>query len=378
MIQIFSNKSYFFIGNNDQASRPFGKFLQSYPKLRQSQGRDFPSRFPTNFPRLTPYQGKETENYVNPKGFPQPRYGNPNEAYLENTNGEQKQRVPQYWNGKLNSMKNAATSKMETHKWPIQPNPNGVPANSLNDENDKYAKNNILRNLANNVREEGSFGKQIPETKVHQKIINPVPNNNKQTTSDDEDTISSSTSNLTGQNLNQVPENNQTEKNKVVIQQPASSTSAPDIMSSSSTDTVKIFHTEPPKLEMLKADKKAFEFGYDSPDIPRDSFSALIIGLTFVVIFIVIAVGLVGHSIYTKMNNYGDRDGKNNQFGRSARGRFMRSPNEEDRTPPELRTGCGQPSFVQPELGNSINGGYCGSRNGVPNGTNMDQNGTVR
>ena len=104
---------------------------------------------------------------------------------------------------------------------------------------------------------------------------------------------------------------------------------------------------------------------------------ALIIGLTFVVIFIVMALGLVGHTIYTKMrDHYGDSDGKNNYFGRG--GRFMRSPNEEDRTPPELRTGCGQPSFVQPELGNSINGGYCGTRNGVPNGTHMDQNGAVR
>ena len=300
-------------------------------------------------------------------------YGFPNQAYKEDV--DQTQSVPQYWNGKLNLMKNAATSKIDTHKWPIQPNPNGVPANPLNDKNDKDAESNILRNLANNARDEGLFNKQISETKVRQKIINPVHKNNKQTTYDDEGPIISSTSNVIGQNLNQVPEHIQTEKNKVVIQQPASSTSAPDIMSTSTTDTVKIFHTQTPKLEMLKADKKTFDFGYDSPDIPRDSFSALIIGLTFVVIFIVMALGLVGHTVYTKMSSYGDRDGKNNYFGRSSRGRFMRSPNEEDRTPPELRTGCGQASFVQPELGNAINGGYCGSRNGVPNGTNMDQNG---
>ena len=56
----------------------------------------------------------------------------------------------------------------------------------------------------------------------------------------------------------------------------------------------------------------------------------------------------------------------------------MRSPNEEDRTPPELRTGCGQPSFVQPELSNTMINGYGNSRNGGPKGANKDQNGVVR
>jgi hypothetical protein len=32
-----------------------------------------------------------------------------------------------------------------------------------------------------------------------------------------------------------------------------------------------------------------------------------------------------------------------------GKGKRVRSPNEEDQTPPELR-GCGQPSFVQPDL----------------------------
>jgi hypothetical protein len=125
---------------------------------------------------------------------------------------------------------------------------------------------------------------------------------------------------------------------------------------------------------MLKAEKKAFGFENETTDTPRDSFSALIIGMTFVVIFIVMALGLVGHMAYTRMGYYGEKDdGKKNYFGRNTRGRFMRSPNEEDRTPPELRTGCGQPSFVQPDLESSINGGYCGTRNVGPNGANGNQ-----
>ena len=56
----------------------------------------------------------------------------------------------------------------------------------------------------------------------------------------------------------------------------------------------------------------------------------------------------------------------------------MRSPNEEDRTPPELRSGCGQPAFVQPDftsLGNGTSGGYGNNtRNGIPNGGNGEQN----
>ena len=48
------------------------------------------------------------------------------------------------------------------------------------------------------------------------------------------------------------------------------------------------------------------------------------------------------------------------------------------RTPPELRSGCGAPSFVQPELSNSLGNSYENSRNGGPKGANMDQNGVVR
>merc|ERR1719474_1415715 len=34
----------------------------------------------------------------------------------------------------------------------------------------------------------------------------------------------------------------------------------------------------------------------------------------------------------------------------------MRSPYDEDGTPPELRSGCGQPSFVQPDQNGHANG----------------------
>ena len=66
-------------------------------------------------------------------------------------------------------MKNTATSKIDTHKWPIQPNLNGVPANVLNNKNEKDAESNILRNLANDVKDEGLINKQI--SKKHKNII---------------------------------------------------------------------------------------------------------------------------------------------------------------------------------------------------------------
>merc|ERR1712080_536611 len=157
-------------------------------------------QFPPQFPQLNPYQSKEAEKYTYPTGFPQPIYGFPNADYKDKTNVDQTSLDKQYWNGKVNLMKTAASSKTETHKWPIQPNPNGVLADPLNDKNNKDAENNVLPNLANNVRDDSLFNKQIPQNKVPQKIFKPVHKSNKQTTSHKENIIRSSISNGIGQN----------------------------------------------------------------------------------------------------------------------------------------------------------------------------------
>lgn len=85
----------------------------------------------------------------------------------------------------------------------------------------------------------------------------------------------------------------------------------------------------------------------------RAAVAGMVIGLTFVVAFIAMAVGLAGQGIirrYTKKNTFGKP-----RSGRS--GSRMRSPAEEDRTPPELRPGSnGQPSYVQPDIGNGRRG----------------------
>lgn len=68
------------------------------------------------------------------------------------------------------------------------------------------------------------------------------------------------------------------------------------------------------------------------------SVAGLVIGLTFVAAFISIAIGLVGHGLIKRCRHV------NNDSGRSSRNsNWMRSPGDDDRTPPELRPGsnCG-------------------------------------
>lgn len=64
------------------------------------------------------------------------------------------------------------------------------------------------------------------------------------------------------------------------------------------------------------------------------SVAGLVIGLTFVAAFISIAIGLVGHGLIKRCRYEG-----NNSSGRSSRNSWMRTPTDEDRTPPELRPG---------------------------------------
>ena len=81
------------------------------------------------------------------------------------------------------------------------------------------------------------------------------------------------------------------------------------------------------------------------------------IGVSFVVFFAAMALGLVMHAVVMRVmataaqgqqghkvnNNHLESGG-----GGGGKGGGMRSPRDEDGTPPELRSGCGQPTFVQP------------------------------
>ena len=66
------------------------------------------------------------------------------------------------------------------------------------------------------------------------------------------------------------------------------------------------------------------------------SVAGLVIGLTFVAAFIAIAVGLVGHGLIKRCRSGTSETGFS---GRSSRNSWMRSPGDEDHTPPELRPG---------------------------------------
>ena len=366
------------LGKNGKASRPFGKFLQSYPTFRQRPWANSPRQLPPQFPKSQPFQGLGSENFMNPKGLPPIRYGMPNDAYkkIENNENQQKQFDSQNWNGRVNSINNASPPsniEAKSHKWPTQPKAKTVSAVPLNNErSDKDVYSIIKSGTKINEKPDRMINNQVLENTVPQQMS---PNYHKDPESKQLPQKTGSEAPSNEQNLNQVPENIKTENSNINMMNPISSPS-PILTHFTTIKSAKTTQNNSPKMEMLKADKKAFDFPYDTSDIPRDSVSALVIGMTFVVIFIVMALGLVGHSIYSKLRNCGERDKKDAYFARNSKGRFMRSPNEEDRTPPELRTGCGQASFVQPE--HSMGNGYGTSRNGGPKSINMDQNGVVR
>ena len=66
------------------------------------------------------------------------------------------------------------------------------------------------------------------------------------------------------------------------------------------------------------------------------SVAGLVIGLTFVAAFIAIAVGLVGHGLIKRCRS---STSDNGYSGRSSRNSWMRSPGDDEHTPPELRPG---------------------------------------
>ena len=364
------------IGRYGQPSRAFGKFLKNHNNYQQPIWGEFSPQINGQLPQ---YQSSQMYGMV--RGISQPQfdrkqvYGLPNTLYQSNF-GSNQGPVPRNWKDNSNSIQNPVkpSANSNSHKWPVQPSSDDF-LESISKEKVKefdvpkgnQPKNTNLKgnNEANNVKtkpsqtNEDSTLSQGPATKATY-----LGKNTQAITPSD-----------IGQNLNQVTENNK--KGNAHI--PRQSTTPP-FMTSKHIATTKLAGdgtSDTPKIEMLRADKKAaYGFESESSDMPRESFSALIIGLTFVGIFIVMAFGLVGHTIYNKLNSNCERDNeRKSQFVR--KGRFMRSPNEEDRTPPELRSGCGQTSFVQPDLGSSINGGYGDSRNGGPSGTDGNQNGLV-
>ena len=107
-----------------------------------------------------------------------------------------------------------------------------------------------------------------------------------------------------------------------------------------------------------------------------DGLASLLIGVTFVVFFAATALGLVMHAVVVrvmtqqsqqqpKVNNNNLESGSSDGGGASQGGKNggMRSPRDEDGTPPELRSGCGQPTFVQPlDQDNRTIGGIAGGK----------------
>lgn len=77
------------------------------------------------------------------------------------------------------------------------------------------------------------------------------------------------------------------------------------------------------------------------------SIAGLVIGLTFVAAFLSIAIGLLGHGMIKKY--------RKPESGRSSRNSWMRSPGDDDRTPPELRPGSnsGHPTYSDSSRRNS-------------------------
>ena len=78
------------------------------------------------------------------------------------------------------------------------------------------------------------------------------------------------------------------------------------------------------------------------------SVAGLVIGLTFVAAFIAIAIGLVGHGLVKRCRiGPPSSSGDSGFSGRSSRNSWMRSPGDEDQTPPELRPGSqsGHPGY---------------------------------
>lgn len=69
------------------------------------------------------------------------------------------------------------------------------------------------------------------------------------------------------------------------------------------------------------------------------SIAGLVIGLTFVAAFIGSVIGLLGHGLIKRCRRHSNDSGSGSSQLSSSRNSWMRSPGDEDRTPPELRPG---------------------------------------
>ena len=92
--------------------------------------------------------------------------------------------------------------------------------------------------------------------------------------------------------------------------------------------------SDSPQAEMLKVRGEVDDY--------EGTFATLVIGITFVVFFAAVGIGLVVHAVIMRRIQ---QNKHNKNFNQSR----MKPPHEEDGTPPELRSGCGHPSFVQPD-----------------------------
>lgn len=106
-------------GNNGKPSRPFGKFLQSYPTIQQMQQENSQFHLPIQYQKSQLYNNLNGEKFMYPNEFASIRNGMPNDAYNEKQIKENQQKVikSQKWNDRINSMKEMSPpSNKETKK----------------------------------------------------------------------------------------------------------------------------------------------------------------------------------------------------------------------------------------------------------------------
>lgn len=116
-----------------------------------------------------------------------------------------------------------------------------------------------------------------------------------------------------------------------------------------------------PKVGFLQGEK-GDDNGLFSGESRHKAILGIVLGVVFVAVFVAMGIGLAAQAVSDKL-----KQGKTG----GSRGIFsnLMTPNEEDRTPPELR-GSGAPNFVQPK--NYDLGGLNGGTNGQ-NGSRFTQ-----
>ena len=123
-----------------------------------------------------------------------------------------------------------------------------------------------------------------------------------------------------------------------------------------------------PKVGFLQGEKGDDDDDDDlfSGESRHKAILGVVLGVVFVSVFVAMGIGLAAQAVSDKV-----KQGKSGGGGGGSRGIFsnLRTPSEEDRTPPELR-GSGAPNFVQPK--NYDLGGLGGGTTGQ-NGSRFTQ-----